>query len=351
MTGGSIRLYANDITKEDSIWQEQKICTSVRQWIADLCTTRTGETKDERFLQEQHLQICLMIGVVRAAVRAKNCFVPLQVRGVLWRSRAEWQAVSVELIDTHNHLDLPLFIEDFSEVLQDARDAGIVSQVLPGVCRSGWERIVSLAAEHADLHAAIGLHPMYLQHHSEGDLALLRNHTCAGQLVAIGEIGLDYYVKDTDRTAQQELFEAQVAIAAEYRLPVLLHVRKAHDQVQAILRRKNFRCGGIVHAFSGSLQQAEKYLQLGFMISVCGTVTYDRATRIRRVIEELPLGSLVLETDAPDIPPAAHNGERNSPAYLPQILSAVAELRQESEEEIAAQTTANCRRLLFTGSL
>lgn len=257
----------------------------------------------------------------------------------------------MELVDTHNHIDLPVFAEDFVEVLQSAREAGIVAQVLPGVCRAGWQRIVSLSAEHADLHAAIGLHPLYMTHHGRDDLELLRSHGGTGNLVAIGEIGLDYYVQDVDRAAQQELFEAQLAVAAEFRLPVLLHVRKAHDQVQAILRRKHFDCGGIVHAFSGSLQQAEKYLQLGFLISVCGSVTYDRATRIRSVIAALPLESLVLETDAPDIPPATHHGERNSPAYLPEILLAAAALRRESKEEIAAQTTANSRRLLFPDSL
>lgn len=252
----------------------------------------------------------------------------------------------MELIDTHSHLDVGVFLDDFQEVLGRARGAGVVAQVLPGVCRAGWGRLFQLCAEEKDLYPAIGLHPMYLRHHGRGDLDALRLQAMGGELVAIGEIGLDYFVEDVNRMAQQELFEAQLAIAAEAELPVLLHVRKAHDQVQATLRRLRFGGGGIIHAFSGSLQQAEQYLKLGFYISICGTVTYDRATRIRNVASTIPLQYLVLETDSPDLAPVAHNRQRNSPEYLPEILSALAALRGETEEEIARQTTENARLLL-----
>ena len=253
---------------------------------------------------------------------------------------------AVELIDTHSHLDLPIFSGDFHEVLGNARQAGVAAQVLPGVQRAGWSRILNLCAAEKDLYPAIGLHPMYLQCHGEDDLDLLRMHALGGQLKAIGEIGLDYFIKDSDRSAQQQLFEAQLGIAAESALPVLLHVRKAHDQVQATIRRCAFSHGGIVHAFSGSLQQAEQYLKLVFLISIFGTITYDRATRIRSVASSIPLQSLVVETDSPDIAPAAHHGERNSPEYLPQIVSSLAEIRGESFEQIAEQTTVNACRLL-----
>jgi len=153
-------------------------------------------------------------------------------------------------------------------------------------------------------------------------------------------------VKDINRSAQQELFEVQLAIAKKAALPVLLHVRKAHDQVQATLRRVNFTGGGIVHAFSGSLQQAEHYIKLGFLISVCGTITYDRATKIRSVAMEIPLDSLVVETDSPDIPPAYHHGERNSPEYLCEIVSALATLRKNSAQNIIKETSRNASMLL-----
>ncbi len=252
----------------------------------------------------------------------------------------------MELIDTHSHIDLAVFSEDFHEVLARARQVGVIAQVLPGVYRAGWQRIFDICHTENDLFPAIGLHPMYLGHHGPDDLTILRTHASSGKLKAIGEIGLDYFIKNADRSAQQELFEAQLSLASEFGLPVLLHVRRAHDQVQAIIRKRGFSCGGIVHAFSGSLQQAEHYIKLGFLISICGTITYDRATKIRSVATKVPLESLVIETDSPDIPPAAHHGQRNSPEYLPEIVWSLAELRGESVEKIAEQTTANARNLL-----
>ncbi|MEA3467660.1 MAG: TatD family hydrolase [Thermodesulfobacteriota bacterium] len=252
----------------------------------------------------------------------------------------------MELIDTHSHIDLAVFAGDFHEVLARARQAGVIAQVLPGVYRAGWQRIFDICHTETDLFPAIGLHPMYLGHHGPDDLGVLRTHASSGKLKAIGEIGLDYFIKNADRSAQKELFEPQLSLASEFGLPVLLHVRKAHDQVQAIIRKHGFNCGGIVHAFSGSLQQAEHYIKLGFLISICGTITYDRATKVRSVATRVPLESLVLETDSPDIPPVAHHGRRNSPEYLPEILFALAELRGESVEKIADQTTANARNLL-----
>lgn len=256
----------------------------------------------------------------------------------------------MELIDSHCHIDLGLFAANFTEVLAQARQVGVVAQVLPGVSRAGWQRILELCGTEQDLYPAIGLHPMYLQAHQDGDLEALELHAQAGQLLAIGEIGLDYFVRDCDRRAQQRLFEDQIGIAAAAGLPVLLHVRKAHDQVQAILRRCHFGHGGIVHAFSGSLQQADQYLKLGFMISICGTITYDRATKIRAVAAQLPLTTLVLETDSPDIPPAPYHGQSNRPAYLPCIMESLAGLRKESPRLVAQQTTANVRKVLGMGS-
>lgn len=204
-----------------------------------------------------------------------------------------------------------------------------------------------LAKEEPDLFPAIGLHPLYLSYHGKDDLDELKHCAETANLVAIGEIGLDYFVKNANRSAQQELFEAQLTIAEEAKLPVLLHVRKAHDQVQATIRRLKYTGGGIVHAFNGSLQQAEHYIKLGFLISVCGTITYDRATKIRSVAAALPLTSLVVETDSPDIPPAAHYGERNYPEFLPEIVSSLAELRGEGVSLLVQQTNENARRMLF----
>ncbi len=252
----------------------------------------------------------------------------------------------MQLIDTHSHLDTRHFSRDFPSVLQRSRQAGVIGQILPGVCQSWWSNLLAVTHQEHDLFAALGLHPMYLSMHRPEHLEELGCHAQNGDLVGIGEIGLDYFVKDADHRAQQDLFEAQLEIANKQDLPVLLHVRKAHDQTQAILRRKKFIRGGIIHAFSGSLQQAENYIKLGFKISFGGTITYDRATKIRAVASALPLESIVLETDAPDIPPRNHHGERNSPEYLPQVLHALAVLRSESTAELAAQTTQNAISIL-----
>lgn len=247
----------------------------------------------------------------------------------------------MQLIDTHSHIDVHHFSHDYNEVLSRSRKAGIIAQILPGVCQSWWANLLHLCRQEADLFGAIGLHPMYLRLHKPGDLELLEKHADTGKLVAIGEIGLDYFVKNCDRDEQKRLFEDQLEIARNHKLPVLLHIRKAHDRVLAILRRSSFPYGGIVHAYSGSLQQAEQFIGLGFKIGFGGTITYDRATKIRRIAKTLPIETIVLETDAPDIPPSAYHGERNSPEYLPLILEALANMRQESMEELAAATTTN----------
>ena len=247
----------------------------------------------------------------------------------------------MQIIDTHSHLDTHHFRDDCQEVLSRARKAGVIAQVIPGVCREWWPDLLNLCQRENNLFAAPGLHPLYLNRHSPGHLKELQKHIESGKLVALGEIGLDYYHKGADRIAQQQLFESQLHLADTYGLPILLHVRKAHDQVQATIRRKNFNKGGIVHAFSGSIQQAEHYIKLGFKIAIGGTITYERATKIRAVAGALPLESIVLETDAPDIPPLQHLNERNSPEYLPLILDALAELRSEPQSLIARATTEN----------
>ncbi|WP_136797840.1 MULTISPECIES: TatD family hydrolase [Desulfosediminicola] len=252
----------------------------------------------------------------------------------------------MKLVDTHCHLDIERHFPDYETVIRGAEDVGVTDFVLAGVVRSGWSRMFMLGKSHSQLHVAPGLHPMYLHQHQRADLVKLKALAGNGHCVAIGEVGLDYFVKNLDHKMQQELFEAQVDIAKTYNLPLLLHIRKAHDQVLATLRRKRFDNGGIVHAFSGSYQQACHFIKLGFTLGICGTVTYDRALKIRRLATELPLKALVLETDAPDIPPMSHRGENNLPEYLPEILDCLAELRSEGKDEIARQTSLNAGRVL-----
>jgi TatD DNase family protein len=252
----------------------------------------------------------------------------------------------VELIDTHCHIDVEEFRTDFDLIVSRAHLHGVQTMVMPGVDQQSWARLIALSQTHDGLLAAPGLHPLYMARHRPCHLEELEQRVRHDRLVAIGEIGLDYHVAGIDRNLQQHLFEAQLRIAEAAALPVLLHVRKAHDQVLATLRRKHFRQGGIVHAYSGSYQQACHYIKLGFVIGVGGTITYDRARRVRAIAAQLPLEALVLETDAPDIPLAAHRGERNLPEYLIEVCMAVAELREEMAATVIRYTTANARRVL-----
>ncbi len=251
----------------------------------------------------------------------------------------------MKLIDTHCHLDVAEFAADRAEVLGRARRAGVAGQVLPAIHAAGWPALLTLCHAEPDLYPALGMHPIYLAQHRPEHLDELRALIERERPVAIGEIGLDYFVETLDRDGQQQLFEAQLRVARDYQLPVLLHVRKAHDQVLAALRRIRVP-GGIAHAFNGSAQQARQYLDLGFKLGFGGTVTYDRALNIRRLAVDLPLDAIVLETDAPDIPLASRRGERNSPEYLPEVAQAIAQLRGMAVEEVARVTTDNATRLL-----
>ena len=252
------------------------------------------------------------------------------------------------LIDTHCHLDLPAFDPDRAQVRAAARAAGVEGIVVPGIDAAGWPRLLALCAGEPGLYPALGLHPMALDHHSEGGAAALERALAEAPAVAVGEIGLDFHDRGTDRGRQRALCAAQLAIARDAGLPVLLHVRKAHEEMLQLLRETPV-VGGIAHAFNGSLEQARRYIGLGFCLGFGGMLTFERSSRLRRLAREVPLETIVLETDAPDLTVASHRYERNSPAYLPEVLAALAEVREADPDEIAARTTANARRLLALG--
>jgi TatD DNase family protein len=252
-----------------------------------------------------------------------------------------------ELIDTHCHLNHSLLAADLEGVLVRSRNAGVTDFVIPAYNYEGWHDILLICRERTYLHPALGLHPFYPAGGKE--ILMLRKLCETEDVVAVGEIGLDFQYGDENFQEQQILFRKQLDIAEELHLPVLLHVRKAHDQVQALLRQSHFTRGGIVHAFNGSRQQADIYLRLGFALGYGGMLTRERAKRIRRLGAELPLEAIVLETDAPDMVPAGKEGFPNSPEYLPEILDALSSLRKEPVEEIAQQTCATARRVLRLG--
>jgi TatD DNase family protein len=251
----------------------------------------------------------------------------------------------MQIVDTHCHLDVPAFDQDRDRVIANARRIGVAGFVVPAIHAAGWSGLLHLCASAPDLHPALGLHPVYVDQHRDADVRLLERLLATEHPVAVGEIGLDFFVKGLDRERQQALFEAQLTLAATANLPVLLHVRKAHDQTLAAVRRMRIK-SGIAHAFNGSLQQAHQYIDLGFKLGFGGMLTFERSRKLRTLARELPVESLVLETDAPDMTVAAHRGERNSPEYLPDCLAALAEVRQQDPEVLAVQTTQNARDVL-----
>ena len=232
------------------------------------------------------------------------------------------------LIDTHCHLDAPEFNEDRDAVITAARQAGLGAIVVPAVFRRNWDTVQALAEREPDVWFALGLHPLYVNDAGPDDLEHLRQRVMAvrdhPRFVGIGEIGLDYFVPGLDPARQQAVFEAQVRLAAEFGLPVILHT----------------------HAFNGSPQQAQHLIGLGMAIGFGGAMTFDRARNIRRLAASLPAESLVLETDAPDISPAWVHPGRNQPAELARIAQVLAELRGLSLQAVDELTTLNARRVL-----
>jgi TatD DNase family protein len=246
----------------------------------------------------------------------------------------------MDLFDTHCHLDVDAFDADRTKVLGDARAAQVKHLLVPAIARGGWEALWALCETDPGLYPAIGLHPVLLEQHCDQDIDALAAFVQHHRPVAIGEIGLDFFVKELDRERQQALLEAQLAIAEQHRLPVVLHVRKAHDQMLQTLKRFDL-CGGTCHAFNGSLQQAGQYIEMGFRLGFGGMLTYPNAHKLHKLARELPLDCLVLETDAPDMTGVSHRYQRNSPAYLPEALHKLAELRAMPAVELAHITTGN----------
>lgn len=250
------------------------------------------------------------------------------------------------LIDSHCHLDFPIFDHSRDQLIARCLTAGFSAIVNPGVSLGNWQKIAQIAAQHTIIQPAYGLHPLFLDQHQDDHIDALEAQLAAKPCVAVGEIGLDYFDTDLCKTRQQYLFESQLALAEQARLPVILHVRKAHDETLSTIKRLGFCQGGIVHAFSGSEQQAKRWLDNGFALGFGGSMTYDRAKKVRHLAKTLPLDAIVLETDAPDMPPATIKKGQNSPIYLLDIAQMLADIRSQSPDEIRQVCTDNTRRIL-----
>lgn len=268
------------------------------------------------------------------------------------------------LIDSHCHIDFTEFDLDRSAVIKRAAALGVQQLIVPGVSQAGWQKTIQTCAQYSSLNLALGLHPIFITEHQPQHLleldALVEQH----KPIAIGEIGLDFYRPsahsqktksahrhdnnsadgqqelNTEREKQMAYFAKQLIIAKRHDLPVIIHNRKAHDQCIKLLQEITVK-GGIIHAFNGSIQQAEKYIDLGFLLGFGGMLTYRRSNKLRRLAEAIPLSSIVLETDSPDMVVARHKGTRNSPEYLPDVMQALADLKEVERQVVAELTTAN----------
>lgn len=251
---------------------------------------------------------------------------------------------NASLVDSHCHLDADEFDADRPAVIERARSAGVRRQIVPAITADEWPKLRDVCAAGEGLFPAYGLHPMFLADHREHHLQDLRQWLQRERPVAVGECGLDYFIDDLDPAEQSVYFDAQLRLAREFDLPVIVHARRAVDAVTAAIRKVG-QLRGVVHSFSGSRQQAEQLWEQGFMLGLGGPVTYERASRLRELAATMPLEWLLLETDAPDQPDAAIRGQRNEPARLTAVLDTIAQLRGAEPSEVAITTTANAERL------
>ncbi len=251
---------------------------------------------------------------------------------------------AIQLIDSHCHLDFEEFDNDRTEVLQRAKDNNISDIIIPGTEKIFWDRVRSLCETNPQLHACYGLHPYWLNRQNKQDIQQLGKYIEINRPVALGECGLDFRPQQTDKKTQLYFFEAQLDIAENNQLPVVIHsVNATETVIQTIKKFKSLT--GMIHSYSGSSEQAKQLIALNFLISVSGSITYDKTRKIKAVVKEIPLTSLLLETDAPDQPDQKNAGKRNEPAYLINTLNAISLIREESQESITKQTTINARAL------
>ena len=262
-------------------------------------------------------------------------------------------------IDSHCHLDAPEFAADRDAVRSAARQAGVGTCVIPAVEVANFESVRLLAHQHGDVYA-LGIHPLFTPQASQDDLQTLalalQQYASDPRLVAVGEIGLDGFVPGLDMARQQLFYKAQLKLAQQHDLPVILHVRRSADLLLQGLRKTPVK-GGIAHAFNGSLQQAQQFIDMGFKLGFGGALTFERANQLRLLATQLPLSALVLETDAPDIPPhwlyvtAEERAQglpqgRNTPSQIPNIAQVLADLRGIGLNEVQQATTANVQAVL-----
>ncbi len=250
----------------------------------------------------------------------------------------------MDLIDSHCHLDDDRLDQSRAEVIEKAAASGVRRIVIPATTANRWEKIKSLCDGNDGFYPAYGLHPWFVEQHQAIHLRDLDQWLERETAVALGECGLDFYRSRRDEDWQKQLFREQAQIAFNHGLPLIVHSRKALDDVIALLRRQPDH-GGVVHSFSGSLQQAQQLYDLGFRIGIAATVGFERAQKLRAVVAKMPDDALLLESDAPDQPGSGHRGELNQPAFIVEHLEVMAELRQTDAASLASILNRNAESL------
>lgn len=255
--------------------------------------------------------------------------------------------MTFRFVDTHCHFDFPPFTGHEAQSIQQAADAGVQAIIVPAIEAAHFDRVLDLAGTHTALYAALGLHPIVIEKHLDAHIEVLEDklRSESKKLVAIGEIGLDLYRDDPQFERQQTILDAQLKLAKHHNLPVILHSRRTHDKLAMHLKRHDLPRTGVVHGFAGSLQQAQRFIELGYKIGVGGTITYPRASKTRDVMTQLPLSSLLLETDAPDMPLNGFQGEPNRPEQAARVFATLCELRDEPADVIADALLRNTHDL------
>jgi len=248
------------------------------------------------------------------------------------------------LIDSHCHLDDDRFDGDRDDVIQRALNQGIEQFIIPATTANRWSKVKSVSQQYKGVYASYGLHPMFMQNHQPDDVAALDAWLDIEEAVAVGECGLDFYQGNSEEKQQLDLFRGQLKVAINHHKPVIIHARKALDLILREIRNSGIE-RGVIHSFSGSLQQAEQLVDLGFKLGIAATVSFERAKKLRSIISTIDINALLIESDAPDQSGAVHKGLRNEPAFIIDHLLVMAELTDMPVAEVSRRLTQNCQQL------
>lgn len=250
------------------------------------------------------------------------------------------------IFDTHSHYDDEAFDQDRHELLGSLRDKGVGQLVNVGADMASSKEALALAKQYDFIHAALGVHPSEVADLTEADMDWIRSHASEEKVVAIGEIGLDYHWDEPEPAAQRKWFLRQIQLAREEQLPVIIHSRDAAAETMELLKEtKAYECGGVIHCYSYSPEMAQEYVKMGYFIGVGGVVTFKNAKKLKETVKEIPLESIVLETDCPYLAPEPFRGKRNCSLYISYVAEKIAELKGISAEEVIRQTEENAKQL------